>query len=175
MLFRSPVAGWLNECCVHDPAGLLPIGTVRRDGPRVIDTDTLAYPNHVAWCEEHGHRPASTVRFSGLVADLARSHIDPAVERGTDTGNRSVVRGLRLRTAHDTGPGCLYSALGGSAPDDPTPAKPADSGGLRPESRRVEGDFRRVDEPKSLIPDSPEGSEGSEATSFAHARVKVTL
>ncbi len=99
--YNNPLADWLAECCIPDPAAKTQIGDGRQvvatTGERVfISADERLYPNYRLWCQRSGRENVSLQRFGAALVDAAKQ-FGVTIRKNRTGADGTHFEGLRLR------------------------------------------------------------------------------
>lgn len=104
LLDTNPLARWLEDCALYDPAQQTQIGIKRELGGGLFEkADEHLYPSYLQWCADNGmNAPLSNHRFSPLLLELCAEHLGLDVEKLSPTQGehkaKKFIRGLVLNT-----------------------------------------------------------------------------
>ncbi len=96
----NPIAAWVDECLIVDPAAKAYIGVDLKE-PQDPRRHQWLYPNFLDHQKESGHRASMPVkRFSFNLRDLLRNQMKVAITEGRDR-NGAYIQGIGLRSYYD--------------------------------------------------------------------------
>ncbi|MEG5236974.1 DUF3854 domain-containing protein [Microcoleus sp. AT9b-C3] len=100
----DPMASWVNDCVVHDPAAQTAIGADKdewKDGDYAAAKSTL-FGSYHHYCRRAGYSAKGKNNFSADLVELCRSVLEWKDVEKCRTAAGTAVKGLRLRTDADT-------------------------------------------------------------------------
>lgn len=112
----NPIVGWLMDSVRFDEKAETQIGTKGQITKTIGEGSTKEsriefeywqsrlYPNYCYWCKENNKQPIGIQTFSRTVVDACRNMLGKQfVDKGDNSKNSKVIKGITLLTGHSTG------------------------------------------------------------------------
>lgn len=96
------LAAWVNDCCIHQPDTVTPVGSKEDADPRLC-----LYPSYVKFCEINNLKPKASNRFTRDLKDLCKSVLQwelKDIRYSLEGEQIRGVQGLKLRLPFDFDP-----------------------------------------------------------------------
>lgn len=88
------IAAWINECCIHDPDAMTPVGSDK-------DNAEALFGSYWQYCQRTGSKAKGSREFSPSLLDLCKHILRWASVEKLVRNNGKFIKGLRLRDDAD--------------------------------------------------------------------------
>jgi P4 family phage/plasmid primase-like protien len=88
------IAAWINECCIHDPDAMTPVGSDK-------DQAEALFGSYWQYCQRTGGKPKGSREFSPSLLDLCNHILHWTDVQKLCRNNGKFITGLRLRSDAD--------------------------------------------------------------------------
>jgi len=93
-MWTDSIAAWINECCIHDPDALTPVGSDK-------DNAEALFGSYWQYCQRTGGKPKGSREFSPSLLDLCNHILHWADVQKLCRNHGKFITGLRLRSDAD--------------------------------------------------------------------------
>jgi len=129
LIESNPIAEWLDNRIVYDPAAKTYVGVAQKDKTsdspyQFQDVNRWLYASYCEYSASVGNRAVSGRRFSGLLEDLCRNQLHLGVRKGRDRGG-AFFEGLAIRNGSND---YLLRPITGELEAPPASSPPPDTG-----------------------------------------------